>query len=114
MKVVALMIISLLCVFGLAEIIHTVRLYIYSPKKAALSYLVINLEPEYAESQLRYMGELYLWNGKRIASNVVAVNDRLDAAVKESCREIAEKYNIIYCSGKEICDTAQLLFGKGF
>lgn len=112
-EIFVLIIISLLVILGLSEVIRMLRLYIYLPKKKALSYLVISLSPNDAESQLRFVGEQYLWQGKRLADNVIAVNDMLEGDLKENCRKIAQKYNIIFCSGNELCSDAKMIFGKG-
>ena len=112
-EILFLVIISVLAVFGLSEIIHLLRIYIYLPKKKALSYLVIKLSPDDAESQLRVVGEQYLWQGKKLADNVVAVNDVLSVELKESCERIAKRYNIVYCSSKELFNAAEIIFGKG-
>lgn len=102
---------ALLCILGLAEVIHAIRLYIFSPRKKPLSYMVIYLNADDPESQLKYVGEQYLWQGSRFADNVIAINTALSGEVLETCEKISAKYNIIYCSSEELCDAIKLISG---
>ena len=103
----------ILCILGLAEVIHAIKLYIFSPKKKALTYQVIYLSSQDAENQLRYIGEKYRWQGRRFADNVIAVNNAVNIEDFKLCAEIAEKYNIIYCSAGQLSDWAEMVMGKG-
>lgn len=109
-EIIILILTVLLCTLGLAEVIHAVKLYIFSPKKKPLSYFVVYLGKEDPESQLRYLGERYLWQGKRLADNVIAVNSEVSFESFKPCAEIAAKYNIIYCSAETLCNRAELVF----
>lgn len=109
-EIIILILAVLLCTLGLAEVIHAVKLYIFSPRKKPLSYLVVYLEKDDPESQLRHLGEKYLWQGKRLADNVIAVNSAVSLESFKPCAEIAAKYNIIYCSAESLCDWSELVF----
>lgn len=109
---IVLTLVSFLCILGLADIIHAIRLCVFSPKNKAITYLVIYLKADDPESQLKYVGEQYLWQGRRLADNVIAVNTALSEDASESCEKIAEKYNIIFCSSDELCNAVELLSGK--
>lgn len=109
-EIIILILAVLLCTLGLAEVIHALKLYIFSPKKKPLSYLVVYLGKDDPESQLRYLGEKYLWQGKRLADNVIAVNSAVSPESLKTCAEIAAKYNIVYCSAESLCERAELVF----
>lgn len=111
-EIIVSVILVLLCTLGLAEVIHAVKLYIFSPVKKALSYYVVYLGSDNPESQLRYLGEKYLWQGKRFADNVIAVNSAVGQESFKNCAEIAEKYNIIYCSAEQLSEWAEIIMGK--
>ena len=86
----------LFSIFGFCEMIHLIKLKIIFPKRKMNSQLVIFLDNNTAEQQLIFAGEQFRWLGSKFADSIFANNSNLDFETYLRCKEIAEKYNIIF------------------
>lgn len=95
-KYICFFIMLLFALFGLCEAMHILWLKFIFPKQKMNSQLIIHLDNKTAEKQLLFAGEQYLWLGNKYADSILADNSNLEFNTYIRCREIAEKYNIIF------------------
>lgn len=108
-EIILLILCLIPAMLGLAELLHSLKLYILAPKNKAISYTVICLTGYSPQQQLRFAIEKYSWMGEK---SIIAVNTFVPEEDFEECREIAEKNNIIFCSADELTDAIKTIAGK--
>lgn len=97
---------------GVSEIIHLVRMSLYSLKGINSPYVVVWLKDDTAENQILSVCEQYSWSGKKYAQNIVAINSMLGDEKFEICSKMAEKNNIYFCSAEELVSVLNYLSVK--
>lgn len=102
MKFLLLVFVLIFSVLGFAEFLHGLRMLFNKPKHKAITYSVVLLSGVDAPEQLSYSAEQLLWYGKAYADNVIAINSGLSADVDLVCKDLAEKYSILYCNFDEL------------
>ena len=95
-KYICFFVFLLFSIFGFCEMIHLIKIKFIFPKRKMNSQLVIYLDNNTAEQQLIFAGEQYRWLGNKFADSIFANNSNLDFETYLRCKEIAEKYNIIF------------------
>lgn len=101
-----------LCILGLAEVLHSVKLFLVTSRQKRLTYSVIILSNNNYSQQLRYVYEQHRWLGKKYADYIIAINDFLDVSNRDSALQKAKANGIIVCSFKEL-ESVVLYFNKG-
>ena len=94
LKYICFFILIIFALFGLCEALHSLKLKLILGKGKINSKLVVFLENGTAEKQLTFVGEQYIWLGKKYADSVVADVSALDSDTYKRCKPIAEKYYI--------------------
>lgn len=102
----------ILAVFGLSELLHTVRLAFIFKKKEVKLLSVVFLKPESAVAQLCFAAEQRKWHGGDFAEYVVAVTDDITDEELIECKEIARKDGILLCQKSELLRVAENLTFK--
>ena len=88
------LIVAVLCVFGLADIMHSFKQRILRPKKIPYTKLVVYLSENSADLQLASVIRECNWYGKIKTDNIIVVYSDLSDEELESCKKVAERYNI--------------------
>lgn len=101
-----------LCILGLAEVLHSIKLFLVTSKQKRLTYSVIILSNNTFNQQIRYVYEQRRWLGRKYADYIIAINDFLNAANQEIALQKAKTNGIIVCSFKEL-ESVVLYFNKG-
>jgi len=102
----------ILAVFGLSELLHTIRLaFIFKEKKSKLLSIVF-LKPGSAMSQLCFAAEQHNWLGGDFADYVLAVTDNISDDELSECKELAQKRGLVLCRKAELLRVAENLTFK--
>lgn len=96
-KGVFIVIVLLLSVSGLCDIIHTLRIWLFSSKRPRNNICVIYLKAEKAVSQLKFIREQYRWCGTDFAEYIIAVTDDLNQENIDALRDMFEDSGFIFC-----------------
>ena len=83
-------------IFGFCEAAHFLKICVMFPKRKLNTKLIVKLDNNNAEKQLTFVGEQFLWLGNKYADSVLADNSLLDYDTYLRCKEIAQKYNILF------------------
>lgn len=102
----------ILAVFGLGELLHTLRLAFIFKKKEVKLLSVVFLRQGGAVSQLCFAAEQKNWLDGDFAEYVVAVTDGLSDDELAECREIAEQNGFVLCRKSELLRVAENLTFK--
>ncbi len=86
----------LLSVYGICELIHTVRSKLLSLRGGNNNYCVILLKKGKAIGQLLYAKEQQLWNGKMFCTEIIAVDTDLEENEREECLVYAANNDISF------------------
>ena len=97
---------------GVSEIIHLVRMSLFSLNGINSPYVVVWLKDDTAENQILSVCEQYSWSGKKYAQNIIAINSTLSDDKFEICKQMAEKNNIYFCTAEELVSVMSYLSGK--
>lgn len=89
-------------ILGVCEILHFIKIHITASQKPNRLYTVIVLDNDSPQEQLNYIINQLVWYGNKKIGTVIAVNSFLDEVNFSSCKDIAEKYNLVFCSAKEL------------
>ncbi len=89
-------------VLGLAEIIHSVKMWLLKPKNIGKRILVLIPNTEDFEKQILSAYEQLKWQGKKIADKVVVVDYLVDQ--KEECKRLTEELGIEFCALSELTE----------
>ncbi len=101
----------IICIVGLAEILHSVKLFLFSSNKKSSTYSLVILSNENYLGQLRYVAEQRNWLGSKYADYVVAINDFLDFDNINKASTFAKSKGIMICSLKQF-ESVILYFKK--
>ncbi len=88
--------------FGLAEILHILKLYILKPNKQLISYKLIVLTNDLPVIQMKYNIEQFLWNGRKNSAKLIFINSFLNHQNFVECKTLAEKYAVSFCSTEDL------------
>lgn len=102
-EIIFILLFAVPAILGLAEIIHTVKLWIVasgSPKKRVL--VVIPDDKDFPEQILSSYEEIK-WQGSKLAEKIVVVDTLLCEESKQECKALAKKLGIEICSNSELC-----------
>ena len=94
--------VSLLAIAGLCELIYTIKLFLLSPSKKPLSFIIIYLKKNIALEQLTYIFEKLKWNGESYATQIVAITDNIYDSECLLCNEFAIEHNIVLSKFEDI------------
>lgn len=100
----------LLCLVGIAAIIHWSCLKFFQPKDGSFIYAVIPLERSNAEYRLRTAHEILPSFGDRLCKRIIAVDMGLDEEERLVCNRLQELYgNITLCEPDDLGETLYYL-----
>ena len=91
-------------ILGVAEICHSLKVYIISSKKKARKYIVIFLSTGNSYEQLLSAVEEMYWHGKKYAEKIIAVDCGMDMEEYKICLEISREKNVIFCKNDDLKD----------
>ncbi len=91
-------------ILGLAEMLHTVRLWFVAASKCGKKILVVIPDDDNFERQLTSVFEEGKWQGERLAHKIVVVNSFLTGPNQKECELLAEKFGFKICSKGGLCD----------
>lgn len=80
-------------VLGVAELIHLLRMLVFSPLKKPESYVLVILESDLAEEQLKYAILKFGWEHNNF-KRLIAVPKGISESELSSCRVLAEEYGV--------------------
>ena len=89
-------------ILGLCELIHGIRLILFSSAKKNNVYSVVFLSPERAVGQIGFLSEQLCWLGSDFADYAIALTDLLDESELSDALSAAEGKNITFCKTEEL------------
>lgn len=101
-EIILSIIIAVLCIFGLSEVIHTVKQRILRPENIPETRLIVYLTDGLPDLQLASVVREYKWYGKFSPDSIIAVYSYLEDEELENCRNLAKKYGITLYSLEEL------------
>lgn len=94
--------IIILAILGLTISIENLWLYIIRPKNAPNKVLIVFLEKDIAEMQIREINEERLWSGNYRNDNIFFINNGLDYNDFIKLKDIYETNNMRFIENTEI------------
>ncbi len=107
MKFLLFFVTVIFALLGISEFLHILKIRLILPKGKTNTRLFINLKEETALKQITFVGEQYIWLGRKYADAVFAVGSDLSEETFIECEVIAKKYGIrMLCErkGKNGCN----------
>ncbi len=101
-EIVLNLVFAIPAVLGLAEIIHSVKLWLLKPKNRGKRILVLIPNTDDFERQILSAYEQFKWQGKRLADKIVVVDSFVDES--QECKKITEELGIEFCALSELKD----------
>lgn len=89
-------------ILGLAEILHTIKLMLISPRPKGTDVMIIIPDNESFAKQLANAAEQRRWHGKRYAGRIIVLDTNLSEEARAECAALARRLNIEICSGTEL------------
>ena len=102
----------ILAVWGLSELLHTIRLATILRKKEVKLLSVVFLKPSSAILQLSFALEQKRWLGGDFAEYVVGVTDAIEGEELGVCKRFAKENGLILCQKSEFLRVADNLTFK--
>ena len=103
-EIVFLIIFCVPALLGIAEMLHTVKLWLYSSGKSKGGILVIVPTDENYRSLILNSFNQATWYGKRFAEKIIVVDSLLSEDTKEECQILTNRLEIEMCSKNSLCD----------
>jgi len=103
-EIIFISLILVLAVFGLAEVIHNVKLWILSPIKENNTFLVAVPDDNTYSEYILNLSQSRAWHGKRLAKKVIFIKDKLKAENREACDLSAVKLDGVACFFENLAD----------
>ena len=101
-KIILIALSLILCIIGLAEVLHAIKLFLFGSNHKKLSFSLVILSKENYLQQLRYVEEQRSWLGSKYADYILAINDYLEPTDIRDALEYAKKFGIIICSFNQL------------
>ena len=89
---------------GLAEILHTVKMLIITPKSQSNKAFVLVPENDDFEDQIINLAEQIKWNGKKYTERVIVLETLLSDENKVKCCALAKKFGFEICSKSDLTE----------
>lgn len=102
---ILLLVFSIPAIFGLAEILHILKLQILKPQKSACRVLVIRPDTESFVTQLLYVAERFRWQGLGYADKIVVLDSELCGVAKDECGQLASSLGFMSADGKDLLES---------
>lgn len=102
LKFVLILLVTLFCLIGLGDVIHTVKLFLLKSSKHENKYLVCVLTDNTAEFELRYLSEYIGWSKHCLYNKIICINRIKSSKVLNNCRQIARINNFELIADNEI------------
>lgn len=103
-EIVFIFIFTIPAILGLAEILHTVKILLFSSRKSQNATLIIVPDNDNFSKQLIYAAEQYRWHGDKYAKKIVVLDYLLDEENKRECIALARKFDFEICSKTELAE----------
>jgi len=87
-------IITVFCIFGVAEFLHIVKQNIFAPEQKPETRLIVYLSGDTPDLQLACIINEFNWYRKLKPKKIVGVYSVIDDAALESCHRMAQRHNI--------------------
>lgn len=88
--------------FGLAELMHGIRLKLMLSGKKPFTYTVIFLSGNDPAGQIRFASEQRRWHGSAYSDRIIAVNNGISAGQESECRYTAMQCGALYLSADKL------------
>lgn len=88
--------------FGLAELMHGIRLKLMLTGKKPFTYTVIYLSGSDPAGQIRFAAEQKKWHGSAYSDRIIAVNNGISPAQENECRFAATQCGVLYLSAEKL------------
>lgn len=103
-EIILLLVFSVPAILGLAEIIHSVKLFLISPKIRESGVLVILPDNDNFDRQILNAAEQRNWYGNRFANGIIILDSLLNEENKTECRKLADRLNFEICGKSDLAD----------
>ena len=103
-EIVFIFIFTIPAILGLAEILHTVKVLLFSSNRCHNTTLIIVPEDDNFSKQLIYASEQYRWHGDSYAKKIVVLDYLLSEENKKECALLARNFNFQICSKTELTE----------
>ncbi len=103
LKLLFIATVMILALLGLSELIHIIHALCIKPKGKRRIITVVVLEENKAVEDLYFAAVQSAWFGKTFCEYRIAVYDSLDTETYNICKNIADKYDFIFCP-REVLD----------
>ena len=103
-ELLAVLVVTFLAVWGLGELLHSVKLKFLRPKKKEKTILVVLLKEPEAIYQLNHTVAKFRWLGSNYADHIILSGNDLSDKTICACKNIAEN-NIDF----SFCNSANIL-----
>lgn len=90
-EIIVLICFSLLAILGLADLMHTVKLWILGNEKSCGKYLVLVPDDQNFIKTVLNASEEKKWQGRKYADEIIVVDCLLSDGNREECRRLSEK-----------------------
>lgn len=90
--------------FGLAELMHGIRLKLMLTGKKPFTYTVIYLSGSDPAGQIRFAAEQKKWHGSAYSDRIIAVNNGISAGQESECRFAAAQCGALYLSAEKLSE----------
>ena len=91
-------------ILGLAEILHTARLWILSGKDKGEKMLILGPENENFHNQILKTYEEARWQGEKLAKKIIVVDSCLSEENKKECEKLVQRLGLTMFSRSQLFD----------
>ncbi len=103
-EIVFILVFAFPAILGLAEILHSVRLWFMSSGKKGKRILVIFPDNEDFAKQILGTYEQAKWHGERLAQRIIIVDTLLDETNRKECKKLVKSLDLKMCSQSKVLD----------
>ncbi len=103
-ELIFILLFAILAILGLAEILHTIRLWILSGGEKSEKILIIVPDNEGFPKQLLKIYEEARWQGENFARKIVVVDSCLNEENKQECEKLVQRLGFCLCSKSQLLD----------
>lgn len=103
-EIIFILIFAVPAILGLAEIIHTFKLWLVSSESGGKRVLILVPDNEGFAKQILGAYEELRWHGSKFAEKIVVLDDLLDDENKIECKAITDKLNLEISGLSELSD----------
>ncbi|MBQ6847898.1 MAG: hypothetical protein IJO62_03160 [Clostridia bacterium] len=103
-EIVFILVFAFPAILGLAEILHSIRLWFMSSGKKGKRILIVVPDNENYLKQILGIYEQSKWQGEKLAEKVIVLDTLLDCENYKECEKLVKRLNFEMCSKSKILD----------